>query len=494
MTHSRLLTVTLLALTVSPLRAADWTQWRGNNRDGIAVDSPALISALPDDGLKPVWRSEPIGSGKNDGGWGSPVVVQYDGEAGQRVYLFTHKRIKLREVPKKKFPWLAPDKRVGMTDKEYAEYEVKRRDEDEFIAQSYAFRETVYCLSGASGETLWKNESDSRYTRFPQSGSPTVVDGKLYILGAGRHVRCIDALTGEDVWTVKLQGEFRDEFWQSCFVVEEGLAVCLCGRLIALDVRDGRVVWEGDPKTTNGSHASPVVWRHRGTSYIVSTVGRGETACFELKSGREVWRVKSEAGVATPVIAGNRLITYGNSRKKGLRCFVMSESGAEHAWTFNGCQDKGSSPVVVGDFVFVQGEKRLACVNLETGDDEWMTTLDLGRPQYTSLVAADSKVYYALEGMLCFDATPTGFQPLIEAKFDDTGLMATEASFRERLGLAALEKEQDGFRKAEKLYNSKIGRQGPLDCASPAIADGRIFIRLKNGVACYDLKKESAEK
>jgi len=78
---------------------------------------------------------------------------------------------------------------------------------------------------------------------------------------------------------------------------------------------------------------------------------------------------------------------------------------------------------------------------------------------------------------------------LIEAKFDDTGLMASEASFRKILGLAGLEKEKDGLRKAEKLYNAKIGRQGPLACASPAIADGRIFIRLRNGIACYDLQK-----
>lgn len=489
MTPARLISALTVLLLVSPLVAADWTQWRGNDRNGVAADSPALISALPAGGLKPAWVSEPIGSGKNEGGWGSPVVAHFDGDGGQRVYLFTHKRVKLRDVPKKKFPWLAPDKRVGMTDKEYQEYEVKRRDEDEFMAKSYTFRETVYCLNGADGKTIWKNESDSHYTRFPQSGSPTVADGKLFILGAGRQVRCIDALSGDDLWTVKLTGEFRDEFWQSSFIVEDGLAVFLCGRLTAVDVKDGSIVWDGDPKTTNGSHASPVLWKHDGRSYIVSNAGRGETACFELTTGREVWRVNSEAGVATPVIAGDRLITYGNSRKKGLRCFVMSATGAEYAWAFNGCQDKGSSPVVVGDYVFVQGEKRLACVNLETGDDEWMTTLDLGRPQYTSLVAADSKVYYALEGMLCFDASPEDYKPLIEAKFDDTGLMATEASFREILGLAALEKEEDGFRKAEKLYNAKIGRQGPLPCASPAIADGRIFLRLKNGIACYDLQK-----
>jgi hypothetical protein len=41
---------------------------------------------------------------------------------------------------------------------------------------------------------------------------------------------------------------------------------------------------------------------------------------------------------------------------------------------------------------------------------------------------------------------------------------------------------------AEKLCQSRIGRQGPLTCATPAIADGRMYIRLKNSLACYDLR------
>jgi len=481
--------VLLMASMTASLSAGDWSQWRGNRRNGIAEDSPAMISSLPVAGLNPVWKSEPIGSGKNDGGWGSPVVVNFEGKSGQRVYLFTHQRQKLREVPRKKFPWLPPEKRAGMTEQEYREYEVSRRNEDEWIAGSFVFRESVYCLDGETGKTLWKNEVESHYTRFPQSGSPTVADGKLYILGAGRQVRCIDALSGRDLWKFKLPGEFRDEFWQSSFIVENGLAVFLCGRLFAVSVKDGSIVWQGDLKTTNGSHASPVLWKNAGRTYVVSTVSRGETACFELETGREAWRIQSEAGVATPVISGDRLITYGNSRKKGLRCFLMSDNAAEHVWTFHGCQDKGSSPVVVGDYVFVQGEKRLACVNLTSGESEWMTTLDLGRPQYTSLVAADSKVFYALEGLLCFEASPDRFKPLIKAKFNETGLMATEAAFRKILKLDRIEQETNGRSKAEKLYNAQIGRQGPLLCASPAIADGRLFLRLKNGIACYDLRK-----
>jgi outer membrane protein assembly factor BamB len=465
--------------------AGDWAQWRGTNRNGVAVDSPKLLDALPKDGLKPVWISEEIGSGKNDGGWGSPVVVDFSTatKSDLRVFLFTHKRIKLRDVPKKKFPWLAPDKRVGMTAKEYEEYEVKRRSEDEFIGQSFAFRETIHCLSAADGKSIWTNVEDSKYSRFPQSGSPTVVDGRLYILGAGRHVRCLNALTGDDIWNVRLPGEFRDEFWDSSFAVVDGVAVFLAGHLIAVELETGKVKWQGDPKKTRGTHSSPVVWKHDNQELVVVNVAGSETICVKPATGEELWRVKSEAGLATPVIQDDLLITYSNSRKKGMRCFRMKLDGAEEIWKYQGCQDKGSSPVIVDGHVFVQGEKRLACVDLQSGEEEWMTNLDLGRPQYTSLVAADSKVYYALEGVLCFAATDTEYKPLIEGKINKAGLLATEDAHRKLLKLDDLPQG-----KAEREYQNNVGRQGPVACASPAIANGRMFVRLKNAIACYDLR------
>lgn len=466
-------------------QAGDWAQWRGTNRNGVAENSPKLVAALPDTGIKPVWISESIGSGKNDGGWGSPVVVDFStgSKVDRRAFLFTHKRVKLRDVPKKKFPWLAAEKRVGMTAKEYEQYEIDRRAEDEFIGKSYAFRESIYCLNATDGKTIWKNEEDSHYSRFPQSGSPTVVNGRLYILGAGRHVRCLDALTGDDIWNVRLPGEFRDEFWDSSFAIVDDVAVFLAGHLVAVDLKTGKIKWEGDAKQTRGTHSSPVVWNHDGQKLVVVNVAGSSTICVKPDTGEELWRVKSEAGLATPVIQDDLLITYSNSRKKGMRCFRMKLDGAEEIWKYQGCQDKGSSPVVVNGHVFVQGEKRLACVDLASGEEEWMTNLDLGRPQYTSLVAADSKVYYALEGMLCFEATDSDFKPLIEGKIDVDGLLATEAAHRERLKLDDLPQN-----KAEKQYQSKVGRHGPVACTSPAIADGFMYVRLKNGVACYDLR------
>jgi hypothetical protein len=60
--------------------AADWPQWRGPNRDGVAPDSPPLIDKIPEAGLPELWESEMIPS-NDDGGLSTPVV------AGGKVFV-----------------------------------------------------------------------------------------------------------------------------------------------------------------------------------------------------------------------------------------------------------------------------------------------------------------------------------------------------------------------------------------------------------------------
>lgn len=473
----------LCLIFASSAVAADWPQWRGPNRDGTAPTSPPLIGALPAEGLKPAWVSESL-TGGFAGGWGSPIVA--DG----KVYLFVHFKTQKTEgeLPKRKYPYLADDKRGHLTPAEYEEYEKNRRAEDIEFGKLYDFRENVLCLDVATGKTLWKNEAQSVYSRFVQSGTVTAVDGKLYILGAGRKARCIDAQTGADVWTTQLPGEFLDEFYMSSFALIDGTAIVGAGGLFGLNVADGKLLWAGDAKKLSVTHTSAVPCSIDGRALALVNVGGGDTVCFEPKTGAEVWRVKSEANQSTPVVVGSRMITYGSNRRGGLRCYELSAGGAKEVWTYQRAADKGSSPVVVGNFVYVQGEKRLACVDIATGDEQWNATLDLASPQYTSLVAADGKVIYAFDGLLCFAADASEFKPLIDAKFNKAGLMAVEDLHRKQLKLDEVEAKPNGLEESTRIYKREVGDQGPLSCTTPAIVDGRLILRLRDRLACYDLR------
>jgi outer membrane protein assembly factor BamB len=374
-----------------------------------------------------------------------------------------------------------------MTDEEYEEYERNRRDEDEARAAAFKFFETLYCLDAESGKLLWKNERQSVYTRFAQSGSPAVIDGRVYALGAGRLARCISAADGKDLWDRKLPGDFRDEFPQSSFAVVDGVAVVLCGSLFGLNADSGEIAWQALDED-RVLHSSPAICTSGGRSMAIVNVPDGRTICVDANDGRTLWTIESLAGHSTPIVVGDKLLTYGSSRKAGLRCFAISADGAEELWVCQKAADSGSSPVVVGDHVYVQGERRLVCVRLADGDEAWMTELDIGNPRYTSLVAADDKLIYAFEGVLCFAADSEDYRQLMNAKIDATGLMAEESAFRAKLKMDELQKTAEGQKEAERIWREAFNNAGPLPCASPAIADGRIYMRLKNGLACYDLR------
>lgn len=468
-------------ISVTGLRAettAEWPQWRGPNRDGTSPTSPPLITTLPAEGIRPLWKTEAL----TGGGWGSPIVA--DGKA----YIYIHDRspIAPANLPQRKFPPISADKKGSMSTAEYDEYEKNRRAEEIELAKLHEYREMIYCFDVADGKTLWKNDKLSKFSQYV-SGTLTHADGKLYILGSGRHVRCVDAATGADLWNLAIPGGQVDQHYASSIAVVDGAAIVFAGRLIGVDAKTGELLWDAGEKKARGEHSSAVAWRAGDRDLAVANVVGGDTICFEPRTGKELWRVKSEANSSTPVVHGDLLITYGSSRRSGLRCFRMTFEGAKAQWICQKMGDKGSSPVVLGDHVYVQGEKRLSCVDLKTGEETWSTTLDLASPQYTSLVAADGKVIYAYEGVLCFAAEPQEFRRLYETKFDKQGLMVTEKALRKQLKLDEVERKPNGLEESTLIYQREVSNQGPVACTSPAIVDGRLILRFRNALACYDL-------
>ncbi|MEX0717551.1 MAG: PQQ-binding-like beta-propeller repeat protein [Planctomycetaceae bacterium] len=476
----------LFVLFAASAQAADWNQWRGPNRDGAVVDSPPLIESLPEEGLKPAWITEPLSPRGGNGGWACPVVS--DG----RVYVC----LQLREprpgvtLPPEKYPALAREDREKLAPETLAEYEKSRQAEQrERRDQKTKVADVIHCFDLATGRLIWTDERESVFTFYRPSSSPAVVDGRLFALGSDRVARCLDAKSGSVVWETPLFEEYHEAEIASSFVVADGVAVILAGRLFGLDARSGKVLWRGDEQSTSGTYSSPVVWKADGKSYVIANCGGAETACFDLRTGAEVWREKAGASKSTPLIAGDRLITYASSRKHGVGCYRLAAGKPELLWNFQGVSDAGASPVVAEGLAFAYGDKRLACVDLETGKARWQTDLDISAARYTSLVAADGKVFLAWDGLIAFAADGDEFEPLFHARIDKEGTLGTEEQFRKRLNLAAIEQEPDGQQKAEQIWRREIGNQGPLECSTPALADGFLLMRLGSSrLACYDLR------
>jgi outer membrane protein assembly factor BamB len=158
MKNGTLLIPLLLASVVSLVPAADWNQWRGPNRDGIAPDCPPL--SWPATGPKLLWKSEVIPANLN-GGFGSVSI------ANQRVYVFVswQRGFKGAEGP----------------------------------------QDVIVCLDEASGMTLWMTGFLSVKNDHCSGSTPCVAGDKVFVFGSQR-LYCLDAKTGRALWQSGVTG------------------------------------------------------------------------------------------------------------------------------------------------------------------------------------------------------------------------------------------------------------------------------------------------
>jgi PQQ-dependent dehydrogenase (methanol/ethanol family) len=136
-----------------------------------------------------------------------------------------------------------------------------------------------------------------------QEATPLMVDGVLYTTTAWSKVFAFDAATGKLLWSYDPKVDGRKGFDACCDVVNRGVAVwkgkvylgALDGRLIALDAKDGHVIWSQqttDPKKPFTITQAPRVVKDKvlignsGAEYDV----RGYFSAYDAATGKLVWR------------------------------------------------------------------------------------------------------------------------------------------------------------------------------------------------------------
>lgn len=149
-------------------------------------------------------------------------------------------------------------------------------------------------------------------TQAGQEATPVFVDGVLYTVGAYDIVQAIDPRTGKVLWS--FDPDVMEAAARSCCgPVSRGVAVhdgrvylgALDGRLIALDARSGKVVWQADTLDHNGPPA--INYTITGTPRVVKglvVVGnggaefgaRGFITAYDAATGKKKWRFYTVPG------------------------------------------------------------------------------------------------------------------------------------------------------------------------------------------------------
>lgn len=307
--------------------------------------------------------------------------------------------------------------------------------------------DAVICLDAASGKEIWRKDYPGKDQGWGISVTPTVADGKVYLIDSTQKARCFELATGKVVWEKQIldpPGRLRVD---SSFLLADGLLVVLADRLQALDAGTGELKWKQEKVDCNDN--SPVLWTNEGKKYVICNTGSGPLVCVDLLSGKLLWGTAG-GGCSTTPIDGDTMAVLSGNPEVGLTAYKLAAPGKPTSlWTIKGFTDRGASPLIHDGYVYAVGSGKAICVEIATGKEKWRG--DVGGGEISSPILADNKV-------IC----PVG---------DGRAIIMLEAS-------------------PAKFHVLAVAPLPVLRCSSPAFADGKLYVRLEHCVACYDLTKE----
>jgi outer membrane protein assembly factor BamB len=173
------------------------------------------------------------------------------------------------------------------------------------------------------GTILWEAKAPSAATKSvdkrnnPASPSPAVEENGVYVFFADYGLIAYDG-GGRERWTMPL-GPFDNIYGMGASPVIVGdLIVLACDQslgsfLLAVDKRTGREVWRTPRAEARSGHATPIVWQAPDGTTEILLPGSFLLTAYDAKTGARRWWVRglSFEIKSTPVILGDTLFING---------------------------------------------------------------------------------------------------------------------------------------------------------------------------------------
>jgi outer membrane protein assembly factor BamB len=412
----------LLAAASAPGGAADWPGWRGPNRDAVSAET-GLLQEWGAGGPPLAWKAAGVGSGF------ASVAV-----AGERIYT--------------------------MGDKDGAQH--------------------LFALKRDGGTALWSARvgpplADSR----GGARSTPVVDGpRVYALGSGGDLVCIDAASGKAVWTKNLERDYGGQMmsrwaWSESPLVDGDRLVFTPGArdaaLVAVDKATGKDIWRaavpdlGPAGKDGAGYSSIVVSNAAGVKQYVQLLGRGLVG-IRASDGKHLWNynrvANGVANISTPIVRANWVLA-STGYQTGAVLLELAKSGdgvaAKELYFLDPktLQNHHGGLVLVGNHVYAgHGHNKgfPICVDFISGKVAWGGDIRNAGTGSAAVMYADGRLYFRYENgvVVLIEASPSGY--------------------------------------AEKGSFTIPGVRDP-SWAHLAIADGRLYVREQDNVFCYDLRR-----
>jgi len=383
--------------------------------------------------------------------------------------------------------------------------------------------------TGAITNPVWRISLTNALSSLTVSGGRVFTQTRRAIGGVSREI-CValDAATGGELWAVPVDNAFYpdtgvgfDDGPRSTPVVDGGSVFVLSSylKLYRLNATNGAIQWERDLRLLYGgtvigwqNAASPLI--EGGLIFLNANPGISCLMALRTSDGELQWRSQDEHMThATPVLAtihGMRQVIF--AAQSGLVSLAPT-SGAllwKAGYPFNYGTSIGVSPEVHEDMVFASGAQvnNLGSVayRISVSNDTWTTAQLWSNVGFASTLASvwmtpvcHDGFLYGQFGVQSFDSvnaqlkcvelrtgtvkwSVNGFGRGATLLVDGHLLVLTEKG---DLVLATV--NTNAYAEVARCLAIPFWNTGTNKCwNSPAVCDGRVYVRSTSAVACYD--------
>jgi outer membrane protein assembly factor BamB len=248
---------------------------------------------------------------------------------------------------------------------------------------------TVVALDAGSGRVIW-----SKVLGIPIRQSPTVAEGRIFVVNSDSQLYALSAQDGSELWTASGLPEGAAILSNASPAVSGNIVIVPypSGEVAAFDVKTGAPKWSesmgGGDITTSlsgiGMVARPVV--DRDTVFAVSRGGRLTATAKD--SGERLWAREISAS-QTPWVAGDMLFVVDVSGK----LLALTRKDGKIKWVA-ALPDSGtwSGPVLAGGKLWLASSKGLL-VGVDATTGNIASQSDVGAPVLITPVVANNRLY-----------------------------------------------------------------------------------------------------
>lgn len=448
----------LLLLVAGSVRADDWPQWLGLQRDGVWREK-GIVSKFPTDGPPLRWRT-PIGAG-----YAGPAVA---------------------------------NGRVFVTDRILSEG--VRNPDNAFAKSAVPGKERVLCLDEKTGRILWTQEYDCQYEISYAAGprtTPVVHGDKVYTLGAMGDLLCLDVSTGKVLWAKNFPRDYQANIpiWGFAAhpLLDGDRLICLAGGpgsvVVAFNKDTGKEVWRALSAEQIG-YCPPMIYEVQGRRELIIWHPEAVNG-LDPQSGSVLWtfpwRIQSPScmSISTPRFENGQLFLTSFYNGSTMLQLDAAKPGVSLLWRGKWWKDGGngrselsnktdglhsiiSTPVLKDGTIYgVCSYGQLRALDARTGKRLWETFAATGgeeaRWANAFLVVHEDHFFLFNEkgDLLIARLTPDGYQELSRAHLiEPTNRMA-------------------------------MGR--PVVWTHPAFANRSVYVRNDKEIACFSLAAEGTK-